>query len=105
MIPVHTFQLSFVFDHTMTLHFSEDELFWGGGGSDFSIRRIGAVQLSDRVVVWWYTFPVSLFPYTALPKEPVLMPLIYVFFFFFADLYAAVGKESTPHPLHAYGKL
>lgn len=46
---------------------------------------------------------VLIYTYTTLPKEPVFMPLICVFFV--ADLYAAAGKESTPHLLHANGKM
>ena len=79
----------------------------GGGVSDISINRIGAVRLSV-CVVWCCAVMVDLpsvliYSYTTLPKELVFMPLICVFFV--ADLYAAAGKESTPHPLHANGKM
>ena len=80
----------------------------GGGVSDISVHRIGAVQLSG-CAVWCCGVMVDLpsvliYSYTTLPKEVIFMPLICVFFFV-ADLYAAAGKESTPHPFHANGKM
>jgi len=79
----------------------------GGGMSDISVNRIGAVQFSVRVVLCCDVMAdissVLMYTYTTLPKEPVFMPLICVFFV--ADLYAAAGKESTPHLLHANGKM
>lgn len=75
--------------------------------SDISINRVGAVQLSVYAVLCCAVMVdlprVLIYSYTTLPKEPVFMPLICVFFV--ADLYVVAGKESTPHPLHANGKM